>query len=190
MADTMRAKVDQPNYRQGVSLMEMPTNRAEWEHEHRTARKRAWRAERFGYRFQEIDRSLYSADIHAINTSLDVRQGRPMRPGYTTYREQSPLPDYECDRHAIRTYGVLHGDTLVAYMTAYRLEQLVLVSMILGHGGHLRNDIMYLLWAGLIDAQSPLGGVIYYNRHDSGQDGLRYYKERVGLAACDVRWEL
>ena len=31
-------------------------------------------------------------------------------------------------------------------------------------------------------------GVIVYNRHDSGSDGLRFYKERVGLSEQHVEW--
>lgn len=192
LMEGLRATVDQPKYRTGAALMAMPESRAAWEAEHRTARKRAWRAERLGYMFQSIDhtRPLFSQDIHAINTSLDKRQGRPMSDGYLEYREQSAMPEYPCDRHAIRCYGIVHDGTLVSYMTLYRVNELALVSMILGHGDHLANDIMYLLFAGMVERQADLGGWIYYNRWDSGTEGLRFYKQRVGFAEMDVRWEL
>jgi hypothetical protein len=85
---------------------------------------------------------------------------------------------------------VLQGDRLRAYLTTYRVGELVLVSMILGHGEHLEHEIMYLLAEGLIDRQSNRPGVLFYNRHDSGTEGLRFYKERIGFAAGDVEWRL
>ena len=189
LMEKIRGTVDKPKYRHGAALMEVPASREAWEAEHRTARKRAWRAERLGYRFAEIDRSLYSDDIFEINTSLAERQGRPMSAGYLEHHQQGRLPDYPCDRHNIRAYGVLTGEKLVAYMTLYRVNELALVSMILGHGDHLRNDIMWLLFAGMVEDQAGLGGWLYYNLWNSGQDGLRYYKERVGFHEGDIRWE-
>jgi sirohydrochlorin ferrochelatase len=187
LADRMRDQLDIPKYRAGVSLMAVPDSLEEWRSEHRTARKRADRSRRLGYRFAEIDRSHYAGDIYEINTSLSRRQGRPMEAGYRdpcTTR----LPNYPCDRHNVRTYGVLEDDRLRAYLYLYRLEQLVLVSMILGHGSHLRNDIMYLLFAGVVADQAGQGGWFYYNRHDSGTDGLVYYKERQGFRSEAVEW--
>ena len=52
------------------------------------------------------------------------------------------------------------------------------------------DDVMYLLAAGTIEEQTPLGGFVYYNRHDSGTSGLVYFKERLGFAAADVEWLL
>lgn len=190
LAWKFKNQLDVPNYSLGVSVMPTPASLDEWRAEHRTARKRADRSARLGYQFQEIDRSHFNDDLHAINTSKRERQGRPMSAGYLTKHVHGKLPEYPCDRHNIRTYGVLHEATLVAYMTLYRVADLGLVSMILGHGDHLRNDVMYLLFAGMVEDQAGNGGVLYYNRHDSGTEGLRYYKERVGFAAGDVEWSL
>jgi hypothetical protein len=76
----------------------------------------------------------------------------------------------------------------VAYLWLYRSGELALVSSILGHGGYLRDDIMYLLMKGVIDAEAPHGGFLVYNRHDSGTDGLRYYKDRCGFKETAVEW--
>lgn len=190
MAWKMWRKLDTPNYTQGVSLMPVPESRAAWEAEHRTARKRAWRCERLGYLFAEADLSRFNEDVYAINTSLGYRQGRPMSEGYLRPVNRGPLPDYPCDRHRIHTYGVLKDDRLRAYMTLYRIGDLALVSMILGHGAHLADDIMYLLAAGMVEQQAGQGGWFYYNVHSSGTDGLRYYKERIGFRATDIEWAL
>jgi hypothetical protein len=177
-------------YSRGASIQEMPDTLDEWRAGHRTARKRADRAARLGYRFAEINRPDFSDDIHDINVSLAVRQGRPMADGYLSRQTHGPLPPQPCGRHRIHTYGVLQDDTLRAYMTLYRCGGLSLISMILGHGDHLRDDIMYLLAAGMIAAHAADGGVLFYNRHDSGTDGLRYYKERLGFAERDVEFML
>lgn len=190
LAFKIHAQLDEPKYRDGISLMAMPGTIEEWRSEHRTARKRADRAERLGYRFDEIDRSQLNDDIHEINTSLPERQGRPMSDGYTRRHSHGPLPAYPCDRHAIHTYGVIAGKKLVAYMTLYRVGDLSMVSMILGHGDHLANDIMYLLFAEMITRHAGAGGWIFYNRHDSGKAGLVYFKERLGFRATDIGWEL
>lgn len=169
------------------SVLTLPTTLQEWRDEHRTARKRANRAGRLGYTFAEIDRERFSEDIHAINTSLTERQGRPMAVSYTQQVRYSPL-DYACPRHGVRTYGVLSGHRLAAYLWLYRAGDLALVSSILGRGDALRDDVMYLLMQGAIGREAEHGGYLVYNRHDSGTDGLRYYKERCGFAEAAVEW--
>jgi hypothetical protein len=48
---------------------------------------------------------------------------------------------------------------------------------------------MYLLWDGMIAFESiDPDGFIVYNRHDSGTEGLRFYKQRVGLEETEVAW--
>jgi hypothetical protein len=75
---------------------------------------------------------------------------------------------------------------LVAYLWLYRAGDLALVSSILGHGNHLANDVMYLLDAGRDRREAEHGGFLVYNRHDSGTDGLRYFKERIGFE--ETKW--
>jgi len=162
----------------------------EWRAENRTARKRADRAWRRGYDVTPILRHERADEIHAINTSADVRQGRPMTAGYRERPSETPLPDYPCARHGVYTYGVETADgELVAYLWLYRSGQLALVSQILGHADHLENEIMYLLWQGMIQHESgDPDGFVVYNRWDSGSDGLRFFKERLGLERTEVAW--
>ena len=191
LAWRMYRQLDTPNYRNGVALLPVPDTLGEWRDLHRTARKRADRATRLGYRFDSIDRSQHNDAIYEINTSKESRQGRPMTAGYLRRVNHGPLPDYPCDRHRVETYGVLdYVGILRAYLSMYRVGELVLVSMILGHGAHLKNDVMYLLAAGMIERQAGQGGFFYYNRWDSGEDGLRYFKSKLGFAAADVEWLL
>lgn len=189
LAGEMKMKLDTPQYRTGAAIMPIPTLDG-WREEHRTARKRADRSKRLGYEFAEIDRSQYANDIYMINVSMPYRQGRPMSQGYRTTNVPGKLPDYPCERHNVRTYGVLKAGRLRAYLTLYRVNQLALVSMILGHGDHLRDDVMWLMFEGVVGSQQFLGGWFYYNLWNSGQDGLRYYKAHVGFYAGDVAWSM
>ena len=172
------------------SVQEIPPTIDEWLAEHRTARKRAARSARRGYVVAEIQRERHEDEIYAINRSRATRQGRPMAPAYTRRQTFSPLPKFDCPRHAIRTLGVLSFErTLVGYLTMHRAGQLALVSQILGHGEHEENEIMYQLFAGALALEVGAGpGFCVYNRHDSGTDGLRFLKERLGFAATEVEW--
>lgn len=173
------------------AVLPVPDSVEQWREEHRTARKRANRAERLGYQFREIKREDYDEDIFAINVSKEERQGRPMSRGYKERQNFLPLPDYPCPLHAVRTYGVLDvRGTLVAYLWLYRSGELALVSSILGHGEHEANDVMYLLFQGAVERQAELGGFFVYNRWDSGTDGLRYLKEKLGFQPMEVEWAL
>lgn len=176
-------------YTRRCSIMPMPTSVDAYLAEHRTMRKRAARAERLGYVFAKIDRQLFTDDVFAINTSTGERQGRPMSPGYLEQPKFSKNP-LVCLHHHVWTYGVLRHGHLVAYLWLYRSGELAMVSSILGHADHLADDVMYLLVSGVIADQIQYGGTLFYNLHSSGTDGLRYFKERIGLRAGDVRWEL
>ncbi len=176
-------------YAAQCSLLELDGVDA-WLAQHRTARRRRGRAIARGYRFAPIDRSLYLDAIYAINTSAEERQGRPMTDGYRSRPSYGP-DTVECDRHAVNCYGVLtDAGLLVAYAFVYRLGELALISGILGHADHLEGEVMYLLAAGVVEHESGQGGWLFYNRHDSGTDGLRFFKERVGFQPCDIDWRL
>ncbi len=160
-----------------------------WAAAHRTARKRAWRAERLGYRFAPIQRQRYEAEVHDINTSLKHRQGRPMAAGYLR-RPVFGADDYPCDLHGVHANGVFDPEQrLVAYLWMYRAGELALVSQILGHGDHLENDVMFLLFRGALEREIAIGpGVVVYNRHDSGTRGLIQWKEWQGFEERPVEW--
>lgn len=171
------------------SVMPIPTTVDEWRAANRTARKRANRAERLGYHARTIRREDHADAIYAINTSAPERQGRPMSDGYLQRPSDAPLPEYPCGRHGVHTYGVLDATgELRAYLWVYRAGELALVSSILGHADHLANDVMYLLFqhAGAAEAGEP--GFFVYNRHDSGTDGLRYFKNKLGFGEAHVEW--
>jgi hypothetical protein len=174
------------------AAMPLPADMGEWAAEHRTARKRANRAERRGYTFGVIKREDHADELFEINTSAERRQGRRMSESYLRRYQYSPLPEYPCERHQVRTYGVKSPEgRLVAYLWLYVACQLRLCSSIIGHAAHLENEIMYLLFRGMLEAESQRDpdGIVVYHRWDNGTDGLRFYKERVGLKDTPIGWQ-
>jgi hypothetical protein len=180
------------SYDRGAAVTDMSGDLGWFALEHTTLRKRANRCARLGYTFSEIDRETYADDIHAINVSTPERQGRPMSNSYLERPVYGPSPERICAQHHVYTYG-LHrpeGAGLAAYLWLYRSGDLALVSSILGHADELENEIMYRLYACMLREQWPLGGTVFYNLWNSGTDGLRFFKERVGLEERNVEWLL
>jgi hypothetical protein len=171
------------------SVLELPQSIGAWLAEHRTARKRATRSGRRGYVVGELRREEHADAMFAINTSAQRRQGRRMAAAYGVRQTYSPLPEYPCARHATRVSGISLEDELVGYLVMLRAGDLALVSQILGHAEHLEQEIMYQLFAGALAREIDAGpGLCVYNRHDSGTDGLRFYKERLGFEEVAVEW--
>jgi len=136
----------------------------------------AQRARKRGYRFVDIDRNDYVDDIHTINTSLDMRQGRPMDNQYTAKCEAfDTLPHF-------RYHGILDpAGKLVAYATLGIYGNFAAFSQMLG----LRNNdgIMHLL---LVEAISRLIDdrqvrYIMYDTFFGAQPGLRSFKTILGF---------
>lgn len=171
------------------SVLGIPDDLEFWLEQHRTARKRAIRSGRRGYIAGVLEREKHADEIHRINTSARFRQGRPMSRGYRERQTYSPLPDYPCPRHAIRTTGISFAGELVGYVTMYRCGELALVSQILGHVDYLEDEIMYQLFAAALRREIGRGnGICVYNRHDSGTPGLVFFKERLGFEEAEVEW--
>lgn len=145
----------------------------------------AKRARNKGYRFVDIDRNDYVDDIHAINTSLDSRQGRPMDERYTARREA-----FDTLAH-FRYHGILDPDgKLVAYATLGIYGNFAAFSQMLG----VRNNdgIMHLL---LVEAISRLIDekqlhYIMYDTFFGAQPGLRTFKTILGFQPYRARYSL
>lgn len=158
--------------------------------DHRTARKRAAHSRRLGYVSRPIDLSEHLDEVYAINTSLPERQGRQMTSAYRQRPTRDRLPSYRCPRHRADEWGVMSPEgVLVAYLVLYLCGEVAMLNSILGHGDHLRDDVMYLLVLEAL-AHVPLPATVYYDRHDAGTDGLRYFKERLGFQPARVEWVL
>ena len=148
----------------------------------------AWHARRArarGYVCTEIERNDYIDDIHAINTSLDSRQGRPMDEKYlhkTTHYARQPHFEY---------YGVLNGDgRLAAYANVGRYGNFSAFSQLMG----LRNNdgVMHLLVVDIVTRLIERQRVRYvmYDTFFGAQPGLQQFKRIVGFEPYRARYTL
>lgn len=145
----------------------------------------AKRARTRGYVCREIDRNDYVDDIHAINTSLEVRQGRPMDAKYL-----AKVAHYNRLGH-YGYYGILDGDRrLVAYANIGRFGNFSAFSQMLG----LRSNdgFMHLLMVDIVSNLIKQQRVDYvmYDTFFGAQPGLQQFKRSLGFMPYRARYSL
>ncbi|RLC65108.1 MAG: hypothetical protein DRI01_01925 [Chloroflexi bacterium] len=153
-----------------------------------TARNRLRHARKAGYRCRVMtaeERNDRLDELYEINTSKEIRQGRPMRENYRRYPEKAKEPEFHCKLHFDKLYGCFtKEDKWVGYISGNFCGELAAVAQILGHGDYMKDDFMYLLWYYFIeDIMDNIPNVKYviYSQWLDGTDGLRYWKRSVGL---------
>jgi hypothetical protein len=148
----------------------------------------AWHARRArarGYVCRPIERNDHVDEIHAINTALETRQGRPMDGNYlrkTMRFETQPHYDY---------YGVLDAaGRLVAYANIARYGNFSAFSHLMG----LRNNdgIMHLLVVDVVTRLIERRDVRYvmYDTFFGAQAGLQQFKRILGFEPFHVTYSL
>lgn len=140
------------------------------------------------YTFIEISRNDYINDIHEINTSSEIRQGRVMSSGYL-----KKIDSYEDDSN-YKYYGVIDKNKkLLAYCNIGFYGEFALVSTLLGHKKYLNDGIMYLM---LIEFNKVLFeeyrdrgyNYIMYDTFFGASNGLKKFKSKLGYKAYKVKW--
>ncbi len=156
-----------------------------------TASNRLRYAIRNGYTAREIswlERNQFLNDIHAINTSIDVRQGARMRDNYLKYPERSNEADKKCPNHYATFIGCFKDGKMVAYIATNFCGRLAAASQILGHGDHLKNGCMLVVWREFVRLCDERGiKSVVYSRWKDGTDGLKYWKHSVGMTAAILK---
>jgi hypothetical protein len=148
----------------------------------------AWHAKRArgrGYRLRHINRNAHIDDIHAINTSLEERQGRPMD---AKYREKQA--HFDTLAH-FRYYGVFNPEgRLVAYANLGHYGNFASFSQLIG----IRNNdgIMHMM---VVDIVSELIGerrvrYLMYDTFFGAQPGMQTFKTILGFRPYRVRYML
>lgn len=172
------ALIDLAHYPDRQSYLEQIGAKNHGGHHARRARKR-------GYRFSEIDRNAYIDEIHAINTSIEQRQGRSMDQQYVEKcLAYDSLPHFYY-------YGILDPDNhLVAYANLGIYGNFAAFSRMLG----LRNNdgIMHLLLAEaicrLIDEKQVR--YVMYDTFFGAHPGMRTFKTILGFQPYRARYVL
>ncbi len=150
------------------------------------------KASKLGYEFAAFDFNDHLDGIYAINVSMPERQGREMSAGYRTRPEPETTDILPCKRHRYDWLGVFQNGTLYAYIQAMQTGELMTLSKILGHGDRLDDGIMNLLVYEAVKRNHSFCGTRYvmYHLQDSGTEGLRFFKRKMGFVGHLVRFEL
>jgi hypothetical protein len=161
-----------------IDLAEFPDRAAYMEHikPKNHGGYHAKRARSRGYVVREINRNDHVDDIHEINTSLDVRQGRKMDQKYLQKQER-----FEDQGH-FHYWGVLNPQgKLVAYASLGIYGNFASFSQMMG----IRNNdgIMHLLLSEAVCQLIDAGQVRYimYDTFFGAQPGLRHFKTILGF---------
>jgi hypothetical protein len=138
-----------------------------------------------GYRLRAIDRNDYVDDIHEINTSSEMRQGRPMDSAYLQKKlYYEPQPHCTC-------YGVFNAqDKLVAYCNVGVFGNFAATDQLLGYKNG--DGVMYLLLGDVICQLIDERRLDYfmYDTFLGAQPGLRDFKRRIGFRPYRVLYDL
>jgi hypothetical protein len=148
----------------------------------------AWHARRAkarGYVCTEIDRNDHIDAIHAINTSLDARQGRPMDQKYL-----DKVTHFDALSH-YNYYGILSPEgRLVAYANIGRFGNFSALSQLIG----IRNNdgIMHLLIVDIVSRliQDKRVRYLMYDTFFGAQPGLQQFKRILGFEPYRAKYSL
>lgn len=147
------------------------------------------KARKRGYRLAQIDRNDHIDAIHAINTSVPNRQGRPMD---AHYREKTACFEAQCH---YRYFGVFDKcGQLVAYANMGRFGNFAAFAQLLGYRNNdgvmhmMVADIVRLLLAERCAGDGP--DYLMYDTFFGAQPGLRQFKTLLGFTPYRVRYTL
>jgi hypothetical protein len=140
-----------------------------------------------GYTVDEIDRNKFIDDIHEINISAEIRQGKRMNASYTEKRGY-----YEPKRN-FKYYGVLDANgKLAAYCDVGFYGNFALLSRLLGHRDLLNDGVMYLMLAEIICRliHEKSTNYVMYDTFFGAQPGLQLFKTKLGFRPYRVKYSL
>lgn len=152
---------------------------------HNSAEHHARKAKAKGYRVVEIDRNDFIEQIHEINTSVEIRQGRPMDPAY---REKTT--HYPVDKN-YTYFGVLNAaGKLMAYGDLGLYGNFVAFNRVLGVRN---NDGMMHLMVTEIICRMIEGRSCHYLMYDTyfgASPGLQGFKKMLGFEPYRAKYSM
>ncbi|MCC6072177.1 hypothetical protein ACFSQU_06965 [Massilia sp. GCM10020059] len=145
----------------------------------------ARRATTRGYQVRKIERNLFIDDIHDINNSAEIRQGRPMDDAYRI--KETSFEDHPHFAYfgVLDKQGKLAGYCNVAVLGNFAATQRLL--------GYKNNDgFMYLLLTEIVCSliEQKTVSFLMYDTYLGAQPGLREFKRKVGFTPYLVRYSL
>lgn len=172
------ALIDLSNFKNSAEYIATVKKKDYAGHHGRQARKR-------GYTVRQINRNDHIPEIHQVNVSSKIRQGRPMDSPYLT-------PQTEYDESApMHSYGVFNADTmLVGYCTFGLYGNFAATDRLIGMKN--TDGAMHLLLLEIICTLIDRHEVDYfmYDTFLGAQPGLKSFKHRIGFQPYRVTYSI
>lgn len=145
-----------------------------------------------GFQNQRLTAAKFNTrkhDVYQIHNSKSVRQGK-MKSSYLEFPGDEPI--LRCDYHNYLYYGSFSRDnSLAGYIKMAVCGDIADCVALFGHGLHMQKyDIMRSLWTFMVvDLIQNFRRIslVSYDLPDAGGDGLRTWKESVGLRPVYLR---
>jgi hypothetical protein len=152
---------------------------------HNSADQHARKARSKGYVVVEIDRNDFIDDIYDINTSVQVRQGRPMDPDYLEKKTR-----YRSDAN-FTYYGVLNSaGKLMAYGDLGFYGNFASFSRVIG----VRNNdgVMHLMVTEIVGRLIEARAFHYlmYDTYFGASPGMKTFKTMIGFEPYRVKYSI
>lgn len=145
----------------------------------------ARKAKAKGYRLAEIDRNEFVDDIHAVNTSTDIRQGQPMDAHYLEKQT------HYVDERNFKYYGVLNAaGKLMAYSELGFYGNFASFNRVIG----VRNNdgLMHMMVAEIICQLIEEKDFHYlmYDTYFGASPGLKKFKTMMGFQPYRAKYSI
>ncbi len=145
----------------------------------------ARRARARGYTVTEIDRNAYIDAIHDINTSIKLRQGRPMDSPY-----QVKQTTFECLPN-FRYYGVLNADgKLMAYANLGHYGNFSAFSQLIGYRNN--DGVMHLMMVDIVARliSERRARYLMYDTFFGALPGMQQFKTILGFVPYRAKYSI
>ena len=135
------------------------------------------KAARTGYEFRPFDWNDHLDEIYEVNTSMEVRRGRPMEGWYA-----EPVEPREASEH-LQYYGAFRDGRLYGYLHVAVCGDFAFVRHFIGHAEHLTNGIMNGLIFRSVEQYAGTAPVqwLKYGPFVDGTDSLNVFKRHAGF---------
>lgn len=139
------------------------------------------KAAKTGYEFREFAWDDHLDEIYDVNTSTEVRQGRPMRGWYT--EPVAARNESEEERRYRKYYGAFRDDRLCGYLHLVLCGDFGFFRHFLGHAEHVTNGIMNGLVSWTVEQHTGSARLRYlkYGALSAGDEAMNAFKRHAGF---------
>jgi len=158
-----------------------------------SARRNYKKAVREGCTFRPIEINKHLAEIGAIRSSSDVRQGKLVPEHYRSGEPAKPFDVHRslCRSHDYVYFGAFLHDNLIGYAYALIAGEFCGIEHVLGHAEHLSLGVvpqLIISMAKNLYENHPMVKYYAYGSYFGAAETMRRFKRKFGFLPHRVRW--